>query len=92
MLDRSTIVKKTSDQVSCMLDNEVAILNVDRARYFGLQGVGAHIWEALQQPRSVGEICDGVMEEFDVASEVCRADVSRFIVSLRDAGLVEIVA
>ena len=43
MLDPATVVKKTADQVSCILDAEVAILNVERAQYFGLQGVAAHI-------------------------------------------------
>jgi len=91
MLDPSTVVKKSAGQVSCMLNDEVAVLNVDRALYFGMKDVAAHIWEALQEPRSVAEICDGVMAQFDVASDVCRADVSRFVASMRDAGLVEIV-
>src|SRR3954469_6712741 len=90
MLDPSTVVKKTADQVSCTLNDEIAILNTDLALYFGMKGVAAHIWERLQEPRSIAEICDGVMMQFDVASEVCRADVSRFVMSLRDAGLVEI--
>ncbi len=91
MLDPSTIVRKSADQVSCILDGEVAVLNLDRALYFGLEGVAALIWDTLQEPRSVAGICDGVMAQFDVAGDVCRADVSRFILSLRDAGLVEVV-
>ena len=91
MLDPSTVVKKATGQVSCMLNDEVAVLNVDRALYFGMKDVAAHIWETLQEPRSLAEICDGVVAQFDVAPDVCRADVSRFVVSMRDAGLVELV-
>jgi Coenzyme PQQ synthesis protein D (PqqD) len=91
MLDSATVVKKSANQVSCVLNEEAAVLNLDRALYFGLSGVAAHIWDALQEPRSVAEICDGVMMQFDVASEVCRADVASFVISMRDAGLVEIV-
>ena len=91
MLDPSTVVKKSAGQVSCILNEEVAVLNLDRAVYFGLKGVAAHIWDTLQEPRSVAEICDDVMTQFDVASDVCRADVASFVVSMRDAGLVEIV-
>jgi len=90
MLDPSTVVKKSASQVSCVLNEEVAILNLDRALYFGLKGVAAHIWDMLQEPRSVAEICNDVTAQFDVASDVCRADVSRFVLSMRDAGLVEI--
>jgi hypothetical protein len=91
MLDSATVVKKSANQVSCVLNEEAAVLNLDRALYFGLSGVAAHIWDALQEPRSVAEICDDVMTQFDVASEVCRADVSSFVINMRDAGLVEIV-
>jgi len=91
MLDPSTVVKKAAGQVSCMLNDEVAVLNVDRALYFGMKDVAAHIWETLQEPRSLAEICDGVVAHFDVAPDVCRADVSRFVISMRDAGLVQIV-
>ena len=91
MLDPSTVVKKSAGQVSCILNEEVAILNVDRALYFGLQGVAAHIWDTLQEPRSVAEICDDVTTQFDVPSEICRADVSRFVISMCNAGLIEIV-
>ena len=91
MLDPSTVVKKSAGQVSCILNEEVAVLNLDRALYFGLEGVAAHIWDTLQEPRSVAEICDDVMTQFDVASDVCRVDVSSFVISMRDAGLVEIV-
>src|SRR3954467_10643852 len=90
MLDPSTLVKKSASQVSCVLDEEVAVLNLDRALYFGLVGIGAHIWAALEESRSVAELCDGVMAEYDVGSEVCRADVSSFLNSMCDAGLVEL--
>jgi len=91
MLDPSTVVKKSAGQVSCLLNEEVAILNLDHALYFGLTGVAAYIWDSLQEPRSVAEVCDDVMTQFDVASDVCRTDVSSFIISLRDAGLIEVV-
>ncbi len=91
MLDPSTVVKKSASQVSCVLNEEVAVLNLDRAVYFGLQGVAAYIWDTLEEPRSVAQICDDVMTEFDVDPEICRNDVSRFVVDMREAGLIEIV-
>ena len=91
MLDPSTVVKKSAAQVACVLNEEVAVLNLDRAVYFGLQGVAAYIWDTLEEPRSVAQICDDVMTEFDVDAEICRNDVCRFVVDMREAGLIEIV-
>lgn len=89
MLEPSTVVHKSSSQVSCVLNEEVAVLNVEKALYFGLQGVGAHIWDFLETPRSVAEICDDVTANFDVAPDVCRQDVLKFLDGLIDAGLIE---
>jgi hypothetical protein len=90
MRETSSVLKRSSAQVSCCLDEEVAILHLKKSRYFGLAGVGAHIWMALEQPRSVGEICDSVARHYDVAPATCRADVLTFLASLREAGLIEL--
>jgi hypothetical protein len=90
MFELTTVVKKSANQVSCVLDEEVAVLNVDRALYFGLQGVGAHIWDRLETPRSLSQICDDVVAHFDVSPELCRNDVSSFIHAMWTAGLIEI--
>jgi hypothetical protein len=86
--DPATRVRKSDKQVSCHLNDEVALLNTDRALYFGLKGVGAHIWDRLDEPRTVAELCDDVVAHFDVEPETCRDDVTRFLASLQEAGLI----
>jgi hypothetical protein len=88
VLDTS-VLKRSAAQVSCNLDEEVAILDLEKSRYFGLAGVGAHIWLALDKPCSVREICDSVTGQFDVAPDACKADVMRFLARLWEAGLIE---
>jgi hypothetical protein len=85
----SGIYRKTTRQVSCKINDEVAILDLDRAIYFGLQGVGVHIWDALEQPKSVADLCSSVMAEFDVSESVCKADIEKILASLEAEGLVE---
>jgi hypothetical protein len=89
MIDTSATFKRSQQQVSCRINDEVAILNLDRALYFGLQGAGVHVWDALEQPKSFAELCASVVEEYDVSPEVCRADLVQILQSLQDEGLVE---
>ncbi|MDI1264833.1 MAG: PqqD family protein [bacterium] len=91
MLEPSTVVKRSTQQVACNLNDEVALLHLDSALYFGLQGVGAQIWSGLEGPRSIADICNGVVREFDVTPEACRDDVIKFLASLQEAGLIEVV-
>jgi hypothetical protein len=91
MLDGSTVLKKTTQQVSCNLNEEVAILDLDKSLYFGLEGVGAHIWQILEKPCSVSDICTAVTDHFEVSAEQCKNDVLLFLNSLQAAGLVQTV-
>jgi hypothetical protein len=91
MFEPTTIVKRSERQVACNLNGEVAILDLDKGVYFGLQDVGAHVWESLQIPQSVDAIYASVLAHFDVSVELCEADVTKFLKSLQDAGMVEIV-
>ena len=91
VLESATRLKQSDRQVSCNLNEEVAILNLDKAVYFGLAGVGAHIWQSLEQPRSVQEICKSITDNFEVSSAECQADVLKFLNQLQDVGLLETV-
>jgi hypothetical protein len=82
---------KSGHQVSCKIDGEVAILHLDRAVYFGLRGVGAEIWQALEQPRSVEELRDVIVATFDVSPQQCEQDIREILCSLQGEGLVEAV-
>jgi hypothetical protein len=89
MLDLSTAFRKTGRQVSCDLDGEAAILHLEQSVYFGLKGVGARIWAALETPQSLPALSRMVCEEFDVDAEHCSADLKQFLGELEVAGLVE---
>ncbi len=91
MLTSSTVIKQSTSQVSCNLNDEIAILNLDRAVYFGLEGVGAQIWQALEQPRTVADLCKLIQENYEVTPEQCVADIFNFLQRMQEAGLVETV-
>jgi|SRR6185503_11515117 hypothetical protein len=92
MFAPATIVKRSDRQVAANLDGEVAILDLDKGLYFGLQDVGAHVWEALQKPQSVEDLCATILAHFDVEPEVCRADLVKFLASLHEIGMIDVVS
>lgn len=84
-----SIVVATSQQVSCELGPEAAILNTKNSVYYGLNPVGASIWRLLQQPRSIGEIRDAIAGEYDVSVKRVERDLLGLVKELMDEGLVE---
>ena len=92
MIDASTIFRKSVNQVSCQINDEVAILDLDRSLYFGLEGAAVQIWAALDQPKSVSELCDGIVAAFDVSRAECEADTIELLNQLQQQGLIETAA
>lgn len=88
-IELSTVVKQTEHQVSCGLNGEVVILNLKSTLYFGLDKLGAYIWQELSEPRAVGDVCKAVLDRYDVDEARCHADVIEFLAKLRQAGLID---
>jgi hypothetical protein len=86
----STIVV-TKDQVSCDLSGEAAILNLKSGVYFGLNTVGASIWKLIQEPKTVREIREAILKEYNVDSGRCEQDILEILQELSTHGLIEIV-
>ena len=80
------------DQVSSDLGGEVAILDLKAGVYYGLDAVGARIWSLIQEPRTVNEIRNILLEEYEVEPERCERDLLVLLQRLADEGLIEVEA
>lgn len=86
----STIVA-TKSQVSSDLGGEVAILDLKAGTYYGLDAVGARVWELIQEPKEVVEVRDTILEEYKVEPDRCERDVITLLQRLADEGLIEVL-
>jgi len=89
-LSPQSIVVASSDQVSCPLGEESAILNLKNSVYYGVNPVAASVWKLLGQPRSVGELRDALLEEYEVEPERCEQDLMTLLYKLKDEGLIDV--
>lgn len=85
-----SIVSAASEQVSCPLGDEAAILNLKNTVYYGLDPVGARVWNLLQQPKTVGELRDALLDEYEVDAGRCEIDLLELLEKLRSEGLIEV--
>ena len=83
-------VRVSEEQVSCDLGGESAILNLSNGVYYGLDPLGARIWELIQQPRTVNEVKDAILDEYDVEPDVAERDLVALLTHLSDEGLVQV--
>lgn len=82
------VVHRNENVVFRELEDEVVILSVETGKYYGLDEVGARVWSLIGDDRTVGELCQILVTEFDVTLDECTKDVIWLLSSMADEGLV----
>lgn len=83
-------VVATKEQVSSDLGEDAVILNLKTGIYHGLDAVGARIWNLVQEPKTVSDILNTLLQEYDVEPDRCEREVGVLLQKLADAGLIEV--
>jgi len=78
------------DLVSADLEREAVILNLKDGVYYGLDPMGARIWNLIQQPRSVTEIIETLLEEYEVDPQRLSNDLLGLLKEMAARGLIEV--
>ncbi len=89
-LSFETVVVASTEQVSCPLGDEAAILNMKNSVYYGMNAVGSRIWTLLKQPCTVADVRDALIDEYEVDPVRCGGDVLRLLEQMRQEGLIEV--
>ena len=89
-INTNSIVFQAKDQLSCELGGEAAILNLGNGVYYGLDSVGARVWNLIRQPRTFGQLRDILIEEYEVDAPRLESDLRSLLNQLADERLVQI--
>lgn len=84
------VVCVSANQMASRVGDEVAILDLDRSKYYGLDPVGARIWELMQTPVALSAVLDALVAEFDVDNTTARNDLLALVDELLETQLVEL--
>ena len=88
----STVVA-AKEQISTQVDDEAALLNLRTGVYFGLDPMGAYIWQMLREPVKVKELTARLQNDYsNIDAEIVANDLRVFLERMLEAGLVELVA
>lgn len=68
--------------------DEIVILDLASGTYYGLEAVGARVWELIGEGKSSGEICEILLDEYEVEHASLVSDVMRLLDDLSARGLI----
>lgn len=83
-----TVVAGGTSLVSADVGEDLVLLHVEKNAYYDTDAIGANIWHQLAQPVRVRDLCDRLVDAYEVDAETCQRDVLAF---LREALLEDVV-
>jgi len=75
----SAMIKRGTDHVHSIVDNELVMMNVNTGLYVTLNETGKFIWELLENPLQVHQLEGSLMETFTVTPETFEKEVIPFL-------------
>jgi hypothetical protein len=82
-------MKPREGVIAKMVGSEMVLLDYDRGIYYGLNPVGARVWQLLAGGEAVERILDLLTDEYDVAREVLESDLAALLRDLEEKELVQ---
>jgi len=80
--------QRNSKTISGRLHDEMVMMDIDQGKYFSLNNSATAIWEHLEKPLTVEELCGILTGEFEIDSAQCCKEVSEYLDEMVKIGLV----
>ena len=91
MVTREASVRAASDVVFNEVQGEAVLLHTVSGRYYGLDGVGTRFWQLALEGRSLGDVQQRMLGEYNVEPDRLWRDLQGLVEVLLARGLVEFV-
>lgn len=82
-----TRYSRNNKTISGRLHDEMVMMDLGQGKYFSLNPVATRIWDLLEKPLSVDELCQALADEYDVDHDRCRHEVTEHLAEMAQLGL-----
>jgi hypothetical protein len=69
------LYERAAQLLEAELGDEIVGLDVDAGTCFGFNSVAASVWRLLDQPRSAPALKSALLEEYEVAEDLCSREL-----------------
>jgi len=91
-IELDNVVVQNKDLLSSELDSDTVLMSVTQSSYYGLDATAQQIWNMIDQPRRVTDLCEQLLQEYDVDRATCEQKVCNFLTELNKEGLIQVSA
>ena len=92
IIESRSLVVRTAGLLTAPVDDEIVILNPARDNYVGLNAIGRVVWDLIEEPREVAELCRSLSGEFGATPDQIAADLLPFLAEMAEERIARVIA
>jgi hypothetical protein len=81
-------VRVPQEVLARQVGEETVMLDLAKGAYFGLDPVGARMWQLLAEGRTLAEACDAIVAEYEASRDTIERDLLALVDDLVKQGLI----
>lgn len=81
--------KRKGQTISRKLKNKLALLDPDKGRFLTLNETAAKLWQSLWRPRTINNMEEILVKEYQVGKKQLKRDLNEFISKMMKLGLIK---
>lgn len=86
--DPDLLVSRNGGLLEAEVDGEMVGLHVESGTCYGFNDTAYRIWQLVERPVRLSQLCVTLSEEYDVDPATCQRDIRAVLKDLDDDGLV----
>jgi hypothetical protein len=87
-IGEATLIRRTASVLTAEIDKQIVMMDIESGRYLGLDDIGSVIWKRLETPRTLGDLVDSLVEDYDAERAVIAQDVRELLKEMATQGIV----
>ncbi len=91
-MDPNTRLERSTDLFTAPVDQDLVLMAPALDGYLAMDAVGRRVWELLESPLTVEELCRRLAGEYDATVERIAEDLTPFLRQMEEKGLIRVVA
>lgn len=91
-LSLNSTICRSKELLSTQIDDEMVLMSIERGNYYGLDAIATDIWQRLEQPLAVVDLCAALAKEYDADTETINRDVLALLEQFVAEGFIEFIA
>jgi hypothetical protein len=91
-LELSSQITRNNELLCAVAGEELVMMSTEEGNYYGLDPIGRRIWEIIDKPRRISDICAELLMDYQVPAATCEVEVLAFVKKLVEHRVVHVVA